>query len=172
MDTLIKAGDPAPNFTLSDLDGQMHSLQEQKGKIVVINFWSAECPHSKRADELILPKLESWGEDVVLFSIASNANEEVSLLKQEAQARGLPFLLHDADQQAARAYDALTTPHIFVVDREGILRYQGALDDVTFRQLQPTRNYLFEAVEALLAGQDPDPSEHPPYGCTVVYYAE
>jgi hypothetical protein len=58
-----------------------------------------------------------------------------------------------------------------VIDQAGLLRYQGAVDDVTFRQRTPTRYYLREAVEALLAGRQPQPQETPPYGCTVVRYA-
>ncbi|MFH2102282.1 MAG: hypothetical protein ABIJ39_02840 [Chloroflexota bacterium] len=66
------------------------------------------------------------------------------------------------------AYDAKTTPHLFVVDPDGILRYQGAFDDVTFRQRTPAVGYLAQAVEALLSGGRPDPAETPPYGCALV----
>jgi hypothetical protein len=59
---------------------------------------------------------------------------------------------------------------VFVIDEEGLLRYQGAFDDVTFRQPEPTRNYLYSAVEAVLAGERPEPAEAPSYGCTVMYH--
>jgi hypothetical protein len=68
----------------------------------------------------------------------------------------------------ADLYQALTTPHVFVIDRDGILRYAGAVDDVSFRQRRPTRFYLDEAVEALLDGQLPAVAETPAYGCTIV----
>jgi hypothetical protein len=66
-------------------------------------------------------------------------------------------------------YGAQTTPHIFVLDPAGILRYQGAFDDKTFRKRQPKVSYTLNAVNALLKGNNPDPAETPPYGCTVVY---
>jgi peroxiredoxin len=170
MDTVIKTGAPAPDFSLPDLNGKTHHLKDFRGKITVINFWSVECPWAKRADEEIFPMLETWGEEVVLLSIASNANETREQLEEEAAARGVLPILHDADQVVAKAYGAITTPHIFVIDREGVLRYQGGFDDRTFRQLEPTVNYLKMAVNALLAGETPTPAETPPYGCTVVYH--
>jgi peroxiredoxin len=170
MDTVIKSGQPAPAFSLPDMGGKLHTLDQYRGKIVVLNFWSAECPWAKRADELLTPMLAQWRDGVQLLSVASNASEKAERLRQEAAARGIAPLLHDADQKVARSYGALTTPHIFVIDAEGILRYQGAFDDANFRQPEPTRNYLFEAVEALLAGERPDPAKNPSYGCTVVYH--
>ena len=115
--------------------------------------------------------LAAWGEAIILLSIASNANETRDQLAKEAAARGMSPILHDAHQEVAEAYSAVTTPHIFVIDPQGVLRYQGAFDDRTFRQLEPTVNYLEMAVDALLADKQPDPKETPPYGCTVVYHA-
>jgi hypothetical protein len=83
----------------------------------------------------------------------------------------LPLLLLDRNQAIADLYGAQTTPHFFVVDRKGILRYQGALNDVTFRQREPRIHYLREAVKALLLGKKPDPDTTNPYGCTVVRHA-
>jgi hypothetical protein len=71
----------------------------------------------------------------------------------------------------ADQYVALTTPHFFVIDEQGILRYQGALDDVTFRKPTPTHNYLHDAVEAVVAGARPQPAETPAYGCAIVRFA-
>ncbi len=134
----------------------------------MINFWSAECPQSARADRELQAYMQDWGERVVWLSIAANANEPPDLLRQVAAERGLPILLLDADQRVADLFGAETTPHLFVIDGEGILRYRGALDDVTFRQRTPTRLYLRLAVEALLAGERPDPDQTPVSGCTIV----
>lgn len=169
MDTVAKTNQPAPKFSLRDLEGEAHQVEDYFGKVVILNFWSAECPWAKRADELIKPMLDEWGDDVVFLAIASNANEDGELLKKEAEKRGLPILLHDKDQVVARLYGAITTPHIFVIGKDGVLRYQGAFDDVKFRQPEPTLNYLSQAVNALLAGDMPDPAEISSYGCTVVY---
>ena len=107
----------------------------------------------------------------MLWSIASNANEPPDLLRRVAAERGLPLLLHDPDHHVADLYDAQTTPHLFVLDAEGNVRYQGAFDDVTFRQRRPNRFYLHQAVEALLTGEEPNPEQTNPYGCTIVRYS-
>ena len=171
MDTLISNNQPAPDFTLHDLAGSAHSLGSLRGKIAIINFWSAECPHAARTDQILLTYLQKWGKKVELLSIASNANETVEQIQRAATERGLPLVLLDPQQQVANLYGAITTPHLFVVDTEGTLRYQGALDDVTFRQRQPTRFYLRQAVDAVLARREPDPDLTQAYGCAVVRYA-
>ena len=159
---------PAINFELPDLQGRLHRLSDYRGKIVIINFWSAECPHSERADRYLLGLLERWDGEVALLSIASNRNESIQLLEEAARTRGLPIVLVDAEQTVADSYGAQTTPHAFVVDREGVLRYRGAVDDVTFRQRTATRFFLADAVEALLDGRLPELAETPAYGCTIV----
>jgi peroxiredoxin len=168
---MISNHQPAPDFQLPDLKGVMHHLQSNRGRITVINFWSAECPWAKRADQGLLSYLQNWGEAVMLWSIASNANEPPDLLRRVAAERDLPLLLHDPDHHVADLYDAQTTPHLFVLDAEGNVRYQGAFDDVTFRQRRPNRFYLHQAVEALLTGEEPNPEQTNPYGCTIVRYS-
>jgi peroxiredoxin len=159
---------PAPDFQLPDLQGVPHQLSDFLGRIVIINFWSAECPHSERADRSTMACVVQWGEDVQLLSIASNRNETMQMVEEAARARRLPMVLLDPDHAVADLYEAVTTPHTFVVDREGVLRYRGAIDDVTFRQRKVTRFYLEEAVEALLADRLPELRETPAYGCTIV----
>jgi hypothetical protein len=85
-----------------------------------------------------------------------------------AKARNLPVILLDSNHDIADLYEAVTTPHVFVLDREGILRYRGAVDDFTFRHREATRSFLWEAVEALLNGRLPAIHETPAYGCTIV----
>jgi len=170
MDTLISVGQQAPLFELPDLDGALHRLDSMRGKVLILNFWSAECPWSEKADREVLSYITDFNAELALWSIASNANEPIDLLKQAASARSLPVVLHDKDQSAADLYGAMTTPHFFLVDRKGVLRYQGALNDLTFRQREPTMNYLQPAIEALFSGVDPTPSKTSPYGCTIVRY--
>lgn len=146
-------------------------LGDYRGRIVIVNFWSAECPHAERFDTNITTCLAGWGPDVTLLSVASNANEPEGMLVTVARRRRLPIVLRDADHLVADRYGALTTPHVFLVDRSGVLRYRGAADDVSLRQREPTRFYLWEAVEALLAGHLPELTEVQPFGCTIVRYA-
>jgi peroxiredoxin len=164
----MQIDDPAPDFELPDLNGKPHKLSSYRGKLVMINFWSAECPHSERTDKHLLTLLEGWNGEVVLLPIASNRNESAEMVAESAKARGIPQVLIDSEHVVADLYAALTTPHIFILDRDGILCYRGAVDDITFRQREATRFFVKEAIEALLRGDLPASSETLPYGCTIV----
>jgi len=163
-------GSPAPEFLLRDLDGHPHALSHYHGRVVVLNFWSAECEWSARADAALNEWRNGWGSELEWISIAPNANEPVEQLRDEAQKRGLPLVLHDPEREVAGLYGAEMTPHFFVVDPAGVLKYTGALDDVTFRQKEPTRHLLKDAVDAVLAGETPDPDHVQPYGCAIVWH--
>jgi peroxiredoxin len=171
MDTLIDIGQMAPDFQLCDLGGNPHSLADLRGRIVVLNFWSAECEWCERVDHELLACLDIWHEEVKVLWIASNTNESHELIRQMAAERKLPIVLIDPQQQVADIYGAQTTPHFFVLDSQGSLRYQGAWDDITFRQRVATRVYLREAVEALRQKITPEITETPPYGCTIVRFS-
>ena len=170
--TPVPVGEPAPDFSLPDLSGSTHRLVDVRRRVAILNFWSAECPWAERADRELLSYLPGWGDAVVLWNIASNSNEPYELLARVAGERGLRIVLRDEGHQVADLYGAQTTPHVFVIDAEGILRYQGAIDDVNFRQRTATRFFLRHAVEAVLAGRRPDPAEVPAYGCTVVRFVQ
>ncbi len=157
LENVLVPGNPAPDFTLPDLEGGLHRLENYRGRIVVVNFWCAECPWSACTDESLRGMLGEWGNAVTLLTVASNANEPDDLLRRVAMERRLSLLLHDADHRVADLYGAQTTPHLFVIDAQGILRYQGA--------------FVHNAVEALLAGRLPEPSQTSPYGCAIVRYA-
>jgi peroxiredoxin len=71
----MQLNEPAPEIELPDLNGQLHRLSDYRGKIVVINFWSAECPWSERTDRALLATLNQLAEQVTLLPIASNQND-------------------------------------------------------------------------------------------------
>jgi peroxiredoxin len=158
---------PAPDFSLSDLRGEIHTLHQFRGHVVVINFWSAECPWSARADSVLRIALNDL-KGIMLLTIASNINETPEQIEMEAKKRGLSLVLIDNNSIVAGLYHAATTPHIFIVDQSGILQYQGAFDDVTFRQRIPSRNFTLEALTAIKKGLPPEYSQTEPYGCTIV----
>ncbi|MDP1716196.1 MAG: redoxin domain-containing protein [Anaerolineales bacterium] len=165
----LEINQPAPDFELPDLDDKIHRLGDYRGRIVILNFWSCECPHSERTDKTIMSMFVQWrAQRVVMLSIASNRSENAEALKTAADARRLRTVLIDAQCFVADIYEAQTTPHVFVIDREGVLRYRGAIDDVTFRKRIPTRFFLDLAVESLLAGHLPELTDSPAYGCTIV----
>ncbi len=159
---------PAPDFELPDLESRRRRLWDQRGKIVIVNFWSCECPHSERTDREAMAICVRWRDDVVLLPVAANRIESAESMADAARLRRLPTVLIDREHVVADLYGALTTPEVFVIDRSGILRYHGAIDDVTFRQRRPTRVFLDEAVEALLNGRLPLVAETPPHGCAIV----
>jgi peroxiredoxin len=158
----------APDFELPDLNGEMHRLHDYRNRIVILNFWSAECPQVARTDALLLETLGRWREEVVLLPIASNANESLELLKSISLSRGIPIVLIDANQQVADTYQAQVTPEVFVIDRQGILRYHGAMDDFSLRKRNPGHIYPAEAIDNLLAGSLPSVEEVPVFGCSIV----
>ena len=103
-----------------------------------------------------------------MLPIASNRNESVQLLEEAAKARHVPTVLMDVEHVVADLYEAVSTPHVFIIDPEGLLRYRGAVDDVKFRQPKATRFYLAEVIEALWNNRPPDLAETLAYGCAIV----
>jgi peroxiredoxin len=166
--TALTTGLPAPQFELNDLEGNTVALHDFLGRIVLLNFWSAECPWARRVDQAIAALQIP---DLVWLSIASNANEPPDLLRREAQARGLPTVLIDPDHQVADLYGAQTTPHCYLIDYEGVLVYQGGYDDVSFRSQTPTRLYLQEAIREVQVRVPVSLPETPPFGCTIVRFS-
>lgn len=166
----LEFGKPAPEFSLPDIEGAQVCLQDFHGRLLLVNFWSSECPWVERADEMLREWMATWGEAVAWVSVACNANEPLEEIRRAAQARHVPQVLLDPQQQVADAFGALTTPHIFVIDAQGVVRFNGAIDDTTFRQRTPTRHYAFEAVQALLNGEAPPVPEAAPYGCSIVRF--
>jgi peroxiredoxin len=168
MDSIISFGKPAPQFQLVDLKGNLYSLKDTLGYIVILNFWSAECPWCERVDQELLTYLDSWKEQVFVWWIASNACDTIELIEGVAASRKLPTILIDKNQVVADLYGAQTTPHFFVIDRLGKLAYQGAWDDITFRQRIATQVYIPKVIESLIHNLVPDLTQTPPYGCALV----
>ncbi len=164
----IQLQQPAPDFTLPAVTGEAVSLSALRGKPVLITFWSAECPWAEQADRMLVERWQAFRDSAIWVSIASNVNETPELIREVAQSRGLPLVLIDERHRVADLYEAVTTPHCFVVDASGILRYHGALDDTSFRQRVPTRFYALEALDAILKGEEPAIQHIPSYGCTIV----
>ncbi len=163
-------GQPAPQLQLKDLTGREYVLKDAAERIRLLYFWSAECDWCERVDAELLEYQKLWAEQVDVLWIASNPNESREMLQATATARGISSVLVDEKQQAADSYGAQTTPHFFVVDQQGKVAYQGAWDDITFRQRVATRKYLAKAIEALLEGHQPEVAQTPPYGCVLVRF--
>jgi peroxiredoxin len=170
MDTIIKIGELAPQFRLHDVKGGVHNKEGYLGWIVLLYFWSAECDWCKRVDEELVTNLDLWKDWVKVLWIASNENESRELIEKTATERRLPSVLIDAGHDVADIYGALITPHFFILDGRGVLRYQGAWDDITFRHRTATQVYVPAVIEALRNNQTPVMTTTPAYGCTLVRY--
>lgn len=171
LHSTLEINQPVPDFSLPNQNGQIHRLSDYHGRIAIVNFWSAECPWSERADQNLISISQRFPESVAVLPIASNVNESDGMINEAIRRRGLGFVLRDAGCKVADVWQAQATPHVFVIDQSGILRYQGAVDDITFRKRTPERFYVEEAVAALLDGRLPDTQETPPYGCTLVRFS-
>lgn len=172
-------GKPAPAFELKDTEGKTHKLSDYAGKIVVIEWMNHECPVCRRHADAktasnTMKKFE--GKPVVWLGIDSShfCETKADSIKKFNTEKALPFpTLLDAPGKIGKAYGAKTTPHVFVIDQKGVLAYQGAIDNKPDGEGRgETKNYVEEAVNALLAGSAVPTPTTKPYGCGVKYKVE
>lgn len=175
-----KVGQPAPGFELVDVvTGKKHTLAEFKGKIVVVRFQSMNCPWDKMRPgggyERVLSPLATKYADkgVVFLGINSNVGEDPAKLKEYHQSSKITYpILKDADSSVAVAYGAKTTPHMFIVDKDGVLRYKGGIEKAPVKPEdcgQSEEQYLAPVLDALLSGSEPPVTETPSKGCTIKF---
>jgi len=171
--TTAAIGKPAPDFTLTDINGKPVKLADSKGKITVLVWGNADCPAFKRVTTgKILNKTFDTIKDknVVWYTIDSTATATADTTKKFATDNAIPgaYLL-DPSGITGKAYGAKTTPHVFVIDAKGNLAYMGAIDDDPQGGKEKTRNYVIEAVDALAKGSTVATATTDPYGCSVKY---
>lgn len=167
-----EVGKPAPSFDLKDLDGKDHKLADYSGKIVVIQFQSATCPWERAYQPIINDVANKYKDKGVVFvAINSNHNEAVDKIKAKAAEEKMPFgILKDTGNKVADAYDAQTTPHIFIIDGKGVLRYKGGVEKAPENPKgagKSKEQYLVPAIDALLAGKDPAETSTKSIGCSI-----
>lgn len=166
-------GQPAPDFELRDEEGKKHSLSQYHGKFVVLEWVNPECPYVKRHYDAKTMQTTWDGSDkekVVWLSIDSTAHNTPEKSKEWKKARGFSYpVLQDPEGKVGKLYGAKTTPHMFVIDPEGILRYAGGIDDDPRGNKETKKNYVQAALADLLAGKEVAVKTAQPYGCTVKY---
>lgn len=174
-----EVGKAAPDFTLEDLEGKEHKLSDLKGKVVVIEWFNPECPyvvrHYRNGTSQKLAK-EMKERDVVWLAINSGApgKQGAGLEKNKGYQKNweieFPILL-DESGKVGKMYDARTTPHMFVINKEGVLVYHGAMDNAPRGTPSDGElmNYVKNAVKQVLAGETVTPDHVRPYGCRVHY---
>jgi peroxiredoxin len=175
-------GQPAPAFSVTDASGRTRTLDEFKGKVVVLEWWNPECPFvGKHYGSGNMQKLQAeWtAKGVVWLTVNSSAAGQqghVDAARAAALAgerhMGSTAVLLDADGKAGRAYGAKTTPHMFVIDPKGVLVYAGGIDDkpsTDQEDLATAKNLVAAALGDLAAGRPVAVSTSQPYGCGVKY---
>lgn len=165
----LNIGDPMPEFTLKDYNGNEHSLSKYKGKIVVIEFCSQECPYSRGADpDLAKLHAKYSSQGVVFLGIDSHFKTTPEEIKKYATENNKPYpILKDVENKYADQVGAKVTPEIFILDKEGKIAYHGAFDDRKGPDGQPTEKYTENAIEALLNGKPIEKKETKAWGCTI-----
>jgi peroxiredoxin len=168
----VAIGEPAPTFALPDTEGVTHAPGDAPATVVV--FTCNHCPYALAWHERILALAHDYADRGVRV-LAINPNdaaryprdsiEAMGARVQQGEFDGVPYL-RDASQEVARAYDAQTTPDVFVLDAAGLLRYRGAPDG-DYEDPSQHAAFLRDALDAILDGRDPDPAQTPPVGCSI-----
>jgi peroxiredoxin len=168
-----KVGEAAPAFTLKDESGKEHSLAQYKGKIVVLEWTNPGCPFVQRhytADTMDKTRAGLDAQKVVWLAIDSTNSNTPDKSKDWKKKEGFAYpVLQDASGQVGKAYGARTTPHMFVIDEKGIVRYMGAIDDDPRGKNASAKNHVLTTVQALVGGKPVATSSTEPYGCSVKY---
>jgi peroxiredoxin len=173
--TQLEIGDEAPEFALPDTDAHPHSPGQAPATVVV--FTCNHCPYALAWHDRIADAARDYAERGVRFlAINSNDSERYPRDSYEAMKRRvasedwpMPYL-HDATQEVAAAYGAQTTPDVFVLDSERRLRYRGA-PDANYDDPSEGAAWLRQALDAVLAGDEPSPTETRPVGCSIKWKA-
>ncbi len=169
-----RVGQDAPDFTLLDCAGRKHTLSAHKDQIVVLEWLNQQCPVSLAAVPVMKELRKKYaGKNVVWLGVESTHYRKPVENIQYAKDKELDFpILMDNDGTIGRTYGAKVTPHVFVV-QNGKLVYAGALRSkpAEDKPEAESRNYLDEALQALLAGKAVPVAETTPWGCSVKYKA-
>ncbi len=179
----VTTGQAAPDFTLTDVAGQSHSLSQYKGKFVVLEWYNPDCPFVKKHYDSSgnMPAVQKAYIDkgVVWLTINSSAPGKegnyppAELAKINKEKGGNPTALFtDSDGKVGKLYGAKTTPHMFIINPEGTLVYKGAIDSISSADqddIAKSENYVRTGLDESMAGQPVTKTDTKSYGCSVKY---
>lgn len=173
-------GRKAPDFELKSFDGRTVKLSDYGDEIIVLEWFNFECPFSRYHHETtqtmaeLAKKYREKG--VRWFAVNSTSHTTTEANREFAGKHKLPYpILDDRTGQVGRLYGARTTPHMFVIDKDGTIVYDGAIDNAPLGKPQAESgktNYVDKALSELLTGRKVSIPNTPPYGCTVKYAAQ
>jgi len=164
----FKLGGKVSEFELTDTAGQPAKFSQLKGDVTAIFFIATRCPISNDYNERMKALYNDYSRRGVSFIfINSNSTEPAAEVAEHAKKWGFPFKVYkDNNNVVADRFNAQFTPEVFLLDREGVVRYHGAIDDS--RPVEKvTKHYLRNALEELLAGKPISTAETRAFGCTI-----
>lgn len=175
-------GQPAPDFSVIDSNGVTHTLSDHKGKLIVLEWVNHGCPFVAKfynVGEMQRLQKEYTEKDVVWLTVNTSApgkqghmNAELANQVLEEKNASPTAVLLDHDGVMGRAYGATVTPHMYVIDTEGILVYNGAIDSIRSARsadIERAENYVVAALEATMNGEAVATPVSQPYGCSMKY---
>jgi len=171
----LDIGSRAPAFTLPGTDGADHSYDGVAGeRMTLIVFSCNHCPYVHAYEPRLIGLIREFaprglGAALICSNNAvTHPQDGFDNMKARAREQGYPCpYLRDETQEVAKAYAANRTPEVFLFDAEGVLRYQGGIDDKPYEPESVTQTGLRDAIEALLAGRPVPVQKTPPQGCTI-----
>ena len=176
-----QVGTAAPDFTVVDTKGNSHSLKDFAGKNVVLEWTNHDCPFVVKhySGNMQALQKDPTAKDMVWLTVISSApgkQGHVSPAKADeltASRNSAPTaVVFDESGVVGKAYDAKTTPHMYVIDKAGVLQYMGGIDSIPSAKVDDISKAtpLFaNAAKAVLAGEKPNPAVTKPYGCSIKY---
>lgn len=179
----VKLNEPAPLFSVKDTSGKIQSLKDHQGKWIVLEWYNKDCPFvRKHYDSRNMQKLQEnyKAKGVVWLSVISSApgkqgymeaGEAQKFFAENEKSKPTAILL-DTDGSLGKAYDAKTTPHMFVINPQGKVVYAGAIDDnnsANPKVIPNSKNWVASALDAGMAGKEIEKTSSTPYGCSVKY---
>ena len=177
----LEIGKPAPDFTATDINGKTVKLGDYKGKIVVIESYNSDCPfcnnqYKTGAMQALQRDLAAKGVVWLLVNSVNPKNfshrtPEQARAEMTAEKMAETAWIVDSSGAVGHLYDMKTTPDMYVINKDGVLVYEGAIDNQPdpFHDPSKAQNYVSAAIDALLAGKSVTVSETKPYGCSVKY---
>ncbi|HWS23611.1 MAG TPA: TlpA disulfide reductase family protein [Anaerolineales bacterium] len=158
------------DFPLTSLTDQLDTpiqVENLIGSIILLNFWSTECPSCEQTDRELVDVKRSFP-TLVMIAILSNQNENSSRARELFRQRGYDHLWIDQGAQFAHLWEAMITPTAMIFNESGQLRYWGAINDQTFRKKKSEVNYIYSTLVNMKKGLEADPNRTHPYGCVIV----
>ncbi len=178
-DKKVEVGSIVPDFALNDLNGKVVKLSDFKGKIVVLEWTNPNCPFVQRVyrEKIMTDVQREFTQRGVIWLVINSTNPkhrdyrepgELKKIYSEWGAVYTNYLL-DPDGKVGKMFDAKTTPHMFIIDKDGKLVYSGAIDDDPRGEKKDKVNYVRNVLNEILNGKSVSVSVTKPYGCSVKY---